>query len=248
MPIIYERRYISSEFHELRAVQEGETKNLEGYAAVLNSYSEDLGGFREKIAPGAFKKTLKNEDVRALWNHMSEYVLGRKSAKTLSLREDEKGLLMKNKPPDTQWARDLLVSVERGDVREMSFGFNAISDKWEVANEQNERTLLEVRLIDVSPVTFAAYPQTEVQARSLFNALNLNTARLNQAMIRIEHRLDLLKGDKEIIEETIERLNSLLPSMRTHKDDKKEQEARTRKLAFLEKLDKNLTRIKKEVL
>lgn len=144
---------------------------IRGYAAMFERFSEDLGGFREKIAAGAFAKAVK-DDVRALWNHDPNYVLGRTKAKTLRLKEDKDGLAIEIDTPDTQWARDLLVSIDRGDVSQMSFGFRVVKDEW---NKQNtkmpERTLLEVRLFDVSPVTFPAYPQTSVAVRDYLQSL-----------------------------------------------------------------------------
>lgn len=160
-----ERRVYPTEI-EVRRVG-GKPPKLVGYAAVFDSLSDDLGGFREKIAPGTFKKTIKRSDVRALWNHDPNYVLGRRKVKTLKLKEDEHGLRMEVEPPDTQWANDLMVSIERGDVDQMSFGFITILDEWENKGKKTTRTLREVELIDVSPVTFPAYPDTTVALRSL---------------------------------------------------------------------------------
>ena len=134
---------------------------------MFNTLSEDLVGFREKIKPGAFNKTIKKADVRALFNHDEHYVLGRTKSGTLKLIEDDHGLRMENIPPDTQWAKDLLVSIERGDINQMSFGFRVISDRWETKDEEPIRILEKVELVDVSPVTFPAYPDTEVALRSM---------------------------------------------------------------------------------
>jgi len=153
---------------ELRAITDDKgLRTITGYAAVFDSLSEDLGGFREKIEPGAFKKSIKKDDVRALWNHDSSYVLARNKSKTLTLKEDEHGLKIDITPPDAQWARDLMTSIDRGDVDQMSFGFQTITDRWETQNKEEIRTLMEVKLFDVSPVAFPAYPDTEVGLRSL---------------------------------------------------------------------------------
>lgn len=153
---------------EARAADGGTTMPMiKGHAAVFDQLSEDLGGYQERIAPGAFAKSLSGQDIRSLWNHNPDYVLGRQSAKTLSLSEDSKGLAVEIDPPDTQWARDLCVSMRRGDIKEMSFSFITISDKWAKLDGAWVRTLLEVELIEVSPVTFPAYPQTDVSARAL---------------------------------------------------------------------------------
>lgn len=151
---------------ELRAAGEENTPVIAGHAAVFNELSEDLGGFFERIAPGAFAETIKTADVRALWNHNPDYPLGRTKANTLSLAEDEKGLAFEIQAPDTQYARDLVVSMKRGDVDQMSFAFAVKHDQWEQVNGQVIRTLLEVDLYDVSPVTYPAYPQTSASVRS----------------------------------------------------------------------------------
>jgi hypothetical protein len=151
---------------ELR-VTEGEKPHIQGHAAVFNQWSEDLGGFREKIRPGAFKKTLKEADVRALFNHDANYVLGRNKSGTLTLSEDDTGLAIDIDPPDTTWANDLKVSMQRGDVNQMSFGFQTVKDEWNNEDKTNiERELVEVKLFDVSVVTYPAYPQTNAQVRS----------------------------------------------------------------------------------
>lgn len=153
---------------ELRAITSGDgLRKITGYAAVFEKLSDNLGWFREKIQPGAFADSIITDDVRALWNHDSNYPLGRNKSGTLTLSEDEHGLKIEIDPPDTQWARDLMTSIDRGDVDQMSFGFQTLSDKWEMVEGEDIRTLIKVRLFDVSPVTFPAYPDTEVGLRSL---------------------------------------------------------------------------------
>ena len=149
---------------EMRVDQEGV---IEGYAAIFDKWSEDLGWFRERIRSGAFKNTIKKEDIRALFNHDANQVLGRNKAKTLELSEDKKGLEFLIDPPETQWANDLLISIKRGDIDQASFGFTTIRDEWDYDKDPMERTLIEVKLFDVSVVTYPAYPQTSVSARSL---------------------------------------------------------------------------------
>ena len=149
------------------------TRTMTGYAAVFNTLSEDLGGFREQIAPGAFAEVL-NDDVRALYNHNSDLLPLGRTPDTLRLIEDGRGLKVEVDLPDTQFARDLVVSIERGDVSQMSFGFSVSMDgqKWEDreidGKKQTVRTLTRIkRLYDVSPVVFPAYPDTEVAVRCL---------------------------------------------------------------------------------
>jgi hypothetical protein len=143
---------------------------IRGHAAVFNKLSDDLGGFRERVLPGAFADTL-NEDVRALFNHDPNYVLGRTKSGTLQIAEDSIGLMFRVRYPDTQWARDLATTIKRGDIDQASFAFRTITDNW-VPGEGDTlvRELVKVKLYDVSPVTFPAYPQTNVTAREFSEA------------------------------------------------------------------------------
>jgi HK97 family phage prohead protease len=154
---------------QLRVAGDDKTPTLEGHIAVFNSLSDDLGGFREKIVPGAFKESIENHDIRALWNHDGDLVLGRNKAGTLDLTEDEVGLAFKNTPPDTTWFRDRMVSLKRGDVTGCSFGFYTDEDEWRTEEDGTRiRSLKKVTLVEVSPgVTFPAYPQADVALRSM---------------------------------------------------------------------------------
>lgn len=156
--------------HEMRVkADEGESKKIVGYAAKFNSLSEEMWGFREQIAPGAFTEALKKSDVRALFNHDPNYVLGRQSAGTVSLTEDDVGLHYEIDPPDTQWARDIVSSIERGDIAESSFAFSMSGgvEEWDDSATPAIRTIKSVgNLYDVSPVTYPAYPEATTGVRS----------------------------------------------------------------------------------
>ena len=149
---------------------EGESRTITGYGAVFDSLSQNLGGFREIIAPGAFDNVLDN-DTRALFNHDSNLILGRSTANTLALTVDNMGLRYNVDMPDTTYANDLMVSMKRGDVTQSSFGFVVETDSWaEDDNGAPVRTIRSVsRLLDVSPVTYPAYPDTQVAVRSMEN-------------------------------------------------------------------------------
>lgn len=144
-----------------RADVNGQT--IMGYAAVFNSPSEDLGGFIEYIAPGAFDSVM-NDDVRGFYNHDYNYLLGRASSGTLRLSTDERGLRYEIDLPNTTYANDLIELMRRGDVKESSFAFMIESDSWSVKNKQNIRTITKIsRLIDVAPVVIPAYPAATSQ-------------------------------------------------------------------------------------
>lgn len=176
-----ERRYFHTELRiELRiAGEENEQKRIIGYGAVFNSLSEDLGGFREMILPGAFTEAITRDDVRALFNHDPNLILGRTAAGTLVLSEDERGLRYEIDPPATQYARDLLVSLERGDVDQSSFGFIVEEESWQNPNAERSypiRVLHRVKLFDVSPVVYPAYAATSVAVRAIEQAKDFGRA------------------------------------------------------------------------
>jgi uncharacterized protein len=155
---------------ELRAGGDKASPRLVGHAAVFNSPSEDLGGFTEVVRPGAFTRTLKSDrDPLALVQHMPQLVLGRRSAGTLRLQEDHRGLAFEIDVPATTAARDLLVSVERGDVTGASFAFTTPKggDKWEMRGDQVVRELLDVDLHEITITAQPAYTDTDVARRSL---------------------------------------------------------------------------------
>ncbi len=141
-----------------------------GYAALFNSETDIGGYFREVIAPGAFRETLKNDDIRALIDHDTGRVIGRSSAGTLRLKEDDKGLSVEIDLPDTTDGRDLAVQLERGDISGMSFGFIVRHDEWDETSDPPTRTIHAVDLREVSAVAFPAYGDTEIALRSLENA------------------------------------------------------------------------------
>ena len=157
---------------EFRVSAVNEAPKISGYGAVFDSPSEDLGYFtelREEIDPHAFDNVMAaNPDVRGLFNHDANFVLGRSTAGTLRLSVDARGLYYEIDPPDTQFARDLMVSMRRGDITGSSFAFVCKRDQWtDNPDGSITRRILEFdQLLDVSPVTYPAFPASSSQARS----------------------------------------------------------------------------------
>lgn len=142
---------------------------ITGYAAVYDRLSLDLGGFREKILPGAFDKVLARQrgkqDVVALFNHDSNVLLGRTSSGTLELSSDDKGLKYSVTPPASR--ADLIELILRKDLRGSSFAFTVGTggDAWSSNDKGSIRSVREVSgLFDVGPVVNPAYPDSSVQA------------------------------------------------------------------------------------
>ena len=162
---------------EIRAISDGSEMRVRGHAAVFNQKSEEifgLKGMREVVMRGAFEKALKRDDIYALWQHDVRLVLGNNRAGTLSLKEDETGLLTETIFPNTEETRYYFELIKRGDVHHMSFGFSpTVQPTYRTEGEEEIRELLEVKLYDISPVTFPAYTQTDVAVRAQFLAEEL---------------------------------------------------------------------------
>lgn len=163
--IMIEHRFVADV--EVRVEErDGEGPTIVGHAAVFDRPVEIFPGFREVVRAGAFAKTIREADIRALFNHDPNYILGRNRASTLTLEEDGKGLSYRISAPETDTIRDLVLEpIKRGDISGSSFSFRAI--RTHRAEGDDLRELQEVRLFDVGPVTFPAYPQTDAQLRSV---------------------------------------------------------------------------------
>lgn len=204
-------------------IRESETGGMlfEGYAAVFNSPSEPLP-FTERIAPGAFRGSLKQRnDIKMLWNHDTGAVLGSTRAKTLELYEDEKGLRVRAQLPNTTLGRDTAELIRRGDVNAMSFGFSVAQngDSWNDAG--TERTLTKVRLHEVSIVAFPAYTATAGTASvrgldKIARRADVDADELADALLKIESGNDITLEEKSMIMKV---LDTLAPQVSTPQDE-----------------------------
>lgn len=168
--------------------EEGEEKFFEGYAFKFGVLA-DMGWFTEEIAPGAADEVM-NDDVRGLFNHEPNIVLGRTKAGTMTMTVDQVGLRyrIKYNPKDPDHV-SVYEKVSRGDVSQSSFAFRIKDDKWETRNGKEHRTLLKFqRLIDLSPVTYAAYPDATIAARSHSKIVNnkKDLAEMDQQIMKQE--------------------------------------------------------------
>lgn len=193
---------------------------IEGYAAIFDSPTS-MGWYMEVIRSSAFTKTITEADVRCLFNHDPNFVLGRNKSGTLTLTVDEKGLKYRAELPDTQAARDLYTSIERGDVNQCSFAFRKIKDNWYTdtfkGNDgldytRDVRELLEVQLFDVSPVTYPAYQDTSVSARSLWETRGIDIEALTVVLNRAERKMEITAEQRELVKKAIETLTGLTVS------------------------------------
>lgn len=163
----YETRVMSDGVDLRFQPEDGRPGRLTGYVVKFNTRSADLGGFVEVVAPGAFANALKVNDVRALIDHNISMLLGRTRIGTLQLVEDKIGLRFDVSLPDTSYARDLAVSVDRGDIGGTSFGFRPYpnGDKFSIDGPLIVRTLMDVNLKEITITSIPAYPDTSVQLR-----------------------------------------------------------------------------------
>lgn len=168
-----------------------EPKRLVGYAAVFDQETDIGGYFREVIRRGAFAEAIKRDDIHALYNHDYGAVIGRRSAGTLKLAEDDHGLRIEVTPPNTQVARDLIENIRAGNIDQMSFSFGMQGGKqtWDESGEIPLRSIEKFGSVnEVSIVPRGAYPTTEIGLRSLEDARldrrrhNFNAAQMRRAM------------------------------------------------------------------
>jgi len=146
-----------------------------GYAIVYNKLSGNLGGFVERVMPGAADKTMQERDIRALYNHDIHKLLGRMSAGTLRLESDGTGVFYEIDLPDTTVGRDVAALLERGDITGSSFGFRTMEDEWGETDQGFPlRDLKQISVRDVGPVTFPAYPDATSALRSLAEARSMD--------------------------------------------------------------------------
>lgn len=214
-----ERRYVT-EVVTVRS-EDGQPRMV-GYALKFNRLSQNLGGFVERVAPGAVAKSLGDQlDVLARYQHADEYLLGRVSAGTLRLSADDTGLQYEVDLPDTSYGRDLAILAARGDVRHSSFAFTVPpgGDSWDTTDDGFPlRTLQQIRLFDVAPVVQPAYLDTTSGLRSLAEARGLDltvvteAARTNQlaAIVRGDQTTGQPEGQRETHPELVSRRLQLL--------------------------------------
>jgi HK97 family phage prohead protease len=187
---------------EVRA--EGDGMTFTGYASVFNSASEDLGGFIEYVAPGAFKRSLQSRnEVKLLWNHDSSEPLASLRGGTMQLIEDERGLKVTAKLPNTTRGRDIAELLRTKVIDSMSFGFNVIKDSW--SRDGQTRTLESVRLFEVSVVSFPAYAETTATVRS---QPTINPDQLAEALLKLESGEELDEANANLITEVVNKLKA----------------------------------------
>jgi HK97 family phage prohead protease len=174
-----------------------------GYASVFNSSSEDLGGFREFVAPGAFKRSLQSRnEIKLLWNHDTNEPLASVRGGSLELVEDRYGLKVKAKLPNTTRGRDVAELLRSKVIDSMSFGFNVIKDAW--SENGSVRTLESVRLHEVSIVTYPAYSATTAQVRSIQPTIDADE--LANALLKLESGEDLDEKSATLITDVVGKL------------------------------------------
>lgn len=177
---------------EVRNIEGNGNRVVGGYVNKFNQQSElmrDYWGdeFIEVMSESAFNKTLETKSQKALWNHNTDLVLGSVSAGTLNLFTDGVGLRCEITLPNTTWGNDAYESIQRGDVDGMSFGFRCVEDMWSKTEYEGreiyKRTILEVELFEVSPCVFPAYPDSQINCRSLEDYKQTNKEKRTQELI-----------------------------------------------------------------
>jgi HK97 family phage prohead protease len=231
-----ERRYIPID-NEFRF--DTEKNELEGYASIFGE-TYKVWGFDETVEHGAAKKTIAENDIRALFNHDASLILGRNRSNpsTLELNEDKRGIHYRIKLGNQSYANDLRESVARGDVSQSSMGFQVIKDIWE--DNFTKRTIREIKLFDVSPVTFPASEKTEVKLRSAFIDLGLDYNALNLIIVKSNREMPLEQNEIDLLNKTIEILNAYIPRDSVPPDQHTDKEEPDQSTLFDEMLERKI--------
>lgn len=207
---------------DIAFVMEGDKPRIDARAIKYDSWSVDLGGFRERIVAGAMNL---DQDLVALFDHSTDKVLGRVSAGTMEVREDSLGVAFTAYLPDTTWAKDLQVSMKRGDIKGCSFRMFVDQEKWYTdASGQICRDILSARVSELTVTSMPAYPETTAEARSAVEALKAlpveeragrvlsmdNQGRLVLAKEVIDTAADLLEKTAELLDKAGETIDAVL--------------------------------------
>lgn len=219
MPVKIERRFLAIPEHkeskeaetlkvELREA-EGQTTKIVGYTAVFNQeirYDTWFGSFKEKISKNAFSRALEEKhDVRALRNHEPDNLLGRTKNGTLTMRADDNGLFVEITPGDTTIGKDTIEMIKRGDLSGMSFAFVVTGESWKEGKdgEPDMRTITDLDLYDVGPVTYPAYDETTAGLRDLSETLLMGKRSLHGDQIAEISQVIEKVFQKEVTKEVI---------------------------------------------
>ena len=194
-----ETRFLNTNM-SVRASDDGEKGQLlEGRGVPFNELSEDLGGFRERISPGAFDL---DQTIKSFWSHDTSLILGSTKSNTLRLQERSDGIHFTLDLPDTTTGKNAFESIQRGDVDGVSWGMFVHEDRIDQVDGQVIRTVLRGDLIEISPVAFPAYSQTDVSAelRSRIAALQNAEESPSEDEPAETHNVDILERELELLE------------------------------------------------
>ena len=237
-----ERRFLAGTDGAIAFRSDGGGNPVIAMSIPFNRRSSQLGNFVEVIQPGAFRKTLQESDVVALWNHDASWVLGRMSNQTLVAQEADQALegsvtLDGQDPMHMHFAR----RCQRRDVQGSSFGFETVRDEWVTEPDGTVlRTLVEVRLYDLSPVTFPAYPDSSAEARS--NVLDVASVRSGVDLAAITAALTAAENGKiaaeaaEAVRSQVDRIIAMLPAPSAPPPPAVSDEDRRQRLAGLARI------------
>jgi HK97 family phage prohead protease len=191
---------------EFRVSDDSDGQTLEGYAAVFNAWTgirDSMGVYQERIAPGAFKRSIGQRTPVLQFEHGNHPLLGSLPLGAITvLREDKNGLFVRARLSDNWLIQPVRDAIRDGGIDGMSFRFRVVADEWDDAKEH--RTIKEVELLELGPVVFPAYEQTSVAVRSLVGALDDETrAELARELVTALAPTDAVEDDGEARDETV---------------------------------------------
>lgn len=178
-----------------------------------NSWSHDLGGYREMIKPGFFADSIKAGDIQSFFNHERSLPMGRQGNSTLRFEDSKSRLKIISTPPDTQYARDYIVAARDGYIEGTSFTFMTLEDSWKEKGQGklDERILIKGDVMEFSPVTIPAYPKSAVTSRSLLAGAGIDIDKLAEVFEAKSAGRELDADGQEVVRRAMSALTEMLP-------------------------------------
>lgn len=232
-----EKRF--TDFTEYR-VTEDDKPHIQGFVTVYKKLSDPIWNFNEKMRTGAFKESLDDESIikKSYFNHDPNIVLGNTENDSVTFTDKKQGIWLDTIPPATQAANDVVVLVRDGYVNHASFAFTVTEEKWSGTLDNPIREIIKGVFHEGGPVSDAAYPQTSVNVRAMYQGLGIDFKAIRSNVARYHLGIEMTTEEMDVLKRTADKLNEALNSTTDSGESEEETVARAKRMeAIIRKLD-----------
>jgi len=203
-----------TDFTEYRIDEIDERKHIQGCVTVYNKMSDPIWNFTEKNRPGAYKESLADETIikKSYFNHDPNIVLGNSENESVTFTDKKQGIWLDVIPPLTQAAQDVVVLVRDKYVNHASYAFNVTEEKWTGTLDNPVREIIKGIFYEGGPVSDAAYPQTSVNVRAMYQGLGIDMGVMRDNVARYHLGLEISMKELDVLKRTADKLNEALNS------------------------------------